>query len=696
MLSRPVTAIKGIGTVRASVLESEAGIRTVEDLLYYAPRRYLDRSKFKKISDCIDGETVSISGVITDSKITRRKREILEVLVNDGSGEIKLLFFSGLKFFGRIFVPDEQVILSGKITYFRGLQMVHPDFDFIDHAPADRLINTGRIVPLYRSTLELKSHGFDSRGFRKAIMLAIEQFGDIITEPLTGNILERNGLIPLKDAITGIHFPESYEKANLARKRLAFNEIFYLQYYLALTRKKIKSVSSRKSREYCTSLINRYISNLSFTLTGDQKLAIDEITADMTGPFPMNRMLQGDVGSGKTVVAIATSLLSIESGEQAAIMAPTEILASQHYATAINALPEGISCRLITGSTAPNEKKKITDEIKNGECMLIIGTHALVQDSIEFNRLGYIVIDEQHRFGVEQRAALRNKGTHPDLLVMTATPIPRTLSLTLYGDLDISCIREKPAGRIPVRTLSFPESRISGVYNSMKKYIEQGRQIYYVLPLIEESEKTDLKSAMEIFNHLSNKIFPGTKVLLMHGRLKQKEKDEVMQSFRNGEAAILVTTSVIEVGVDVPNASVIVIHHAERFGLAQLHQLRGRVGRGTHQSFCVLVHPDNASPDSLERLRIMTETDDGFMIAEKDLQMRGDGQLVGTRQHGDSGFEFMDPACDIDIITSARNDAIALAENVPDPENEIIQISGASGKSMLRNIRTSRILSILS
>lgn len=696
MLGSPVTSVKGIGSVRAAVLASEAGIKTVEDLLYYAPRRYIDRSKFKRIADCIEGETVSITGIIKDVRLTRRKREILEVTVNDGSGDITILFFSGIRFFHRTFVPDEQVILSGRITYFHGLQMVHPEFDFIDRLQSDKGINTGRIIPLYRSTFELKSHGFDSRGFRRTIMLALEQYSSMITEPLSSEILDKNRLIPLHDALNWIHFPDSFENAEQARTRLAFNEIFYLQYYLALTRKKVKMNSSRGLREKRTSMLKRYISGLEFSLTGDQEKVIDEIISDLTAEYPMNRMLQGDVGSGKTVVAIATALLCIESGDQAAIMAPTEILASQHYATAISTLPEEVKCRLITGSTPGNEKKVIMEDIKKGDCSLIIGTHSLIQDNVEFSRLGYIVIDEQHRFGVEQRAALRSKGIHPDLLVMTATPIPRSLSLTLYGDLDISCIKQKPAGRLPVNTFTFPESRLSGVYNSMRKYIEQGRQIYYVLPLIEESEKTDLKSAKEIFSHLADNIFPDKKILLMHGRLKQKEKDEIMRSFRNCEASILVTTTVIEVGVDVPNASVIIIHHSERFGLAQLHQLRGRVGRGAYQSFCVLIHSDSISAEAKERLEIMTGTDDGFLIAEKDLQMRGDGQLVGTRQHGDSGFEFMEPGRDIELITAARNDAIEMAGHITDPGNEILQISRSSGKSILRNIRTTRILSILS
>ncbi len=692
----PVTSLKGIGNARAAVLESEAGIRTVEDLLYYTPRKYLDRSGVKKISLCMAGEDVTISGVIIKAARVRRSREMLEVEVSDDSGSLTAVFFSGIQFFSKMFIQGENVLLSGKLSYFRGLQMVHPEFDFLDEASIDKALNTGRIIPLYRSTLDLKKSGFDSRGFRRAVMQALEHFAGEINDPLDSGMLQRNSLIPLHEAVRNIHFPESSSHAEDARRRLAFNEIFFLQYYLSLTRLITRKNSHRAGRERSRTLTDLYIKNLPFTLTTDQQRAVDEIINDMSLPFPMNRMLQGDVGSGKTVVAIAASLVCIESGAQAAIMAPTEILAVQHYNTAVKTLPPGVTCRLVTGSTKQSERTAIFGELGSGACSLVFGTHSLIQEGINFSDLGFIVIDEQHRFGVQQRAALRSKGNSTDLLVMTATPIPRSLSLTIYGDLDISSIREKPAGRQPVKTFAFPESRLQGVYNSMRRYIEQGRQIYYVLPLIEESEKVDLKSAMETYNHLKNEVFADRTVALMHGRLKQNEKDAVMEAFRSGSVDVLVTTTVIEVGVDVPNASVIIIHHAERFGLAQLHQLRGRVGRGEHQSFCVLVHPDNVSAYSLERISTMTETDDGFIIAEKDLQLRGDGQLTGTRQHGHSGFEFMDPGTDMDLILAARKEAAMITERVKDPELEMRQIGESSGLHSLRELRTGHILAMLS
>ena len=696
MPSGPVTSLKGIGRAKASVLESEAGITSIEDLLYYTPRRYLDRSEIKKISQCTAGEEVTIAGVIKKAVRVRRSREMLEVEVSDGSSSISALFFSGLQFFSRIFVPGENILLSGKVTFYRELQIVHPEFDFLDEASIDRSLNTGRIIPLYKSTINLKKNGFDSRGFRRAVMQALEQFSGNIHDPLDSGILERNSLIPIDEALHNIHFPESFKHAENARRRLAFNEIFCLQYYLSLARNINRKNPVRDNLKRSRTLTDRYINSLAFTLTAGQKAALDEIISDMSLPFPMNRMLQGDVGSGKTVVAVAASLFCIEAGQQAAIMAPTEILATQHYDAAKKTLPPDISCRLITGSTKQSEKKVILNEISDGRCSLVFGTHSLIQENVAFKNPGFIAIDEQHRFGVGQRAALRNKGGSTDLLVMTATPIPRSLSLTVYGDLDISCIREKPAGRQPVKTFAFPESRMQGVYNSMRKYIEMGRQIYYVLPLIEESEKVDLKSAIEVYNHLKENIFTDCKVALIHGRLKQNEKDDVMKSFRAGETDILITTTVIEVGVDVPNASVIIIHHAERFGLAQLHQLRGRVGRGSHQSFCVLIHPDEISSGSLERIKIMTETDDGFVIAEKDLQIRGDGQLTGTRQHGHSGFEFMDPATDMDIILNARREAAAITEDISDPETVLNNSGEGPGNNSLKHLRVKGILSMLS
>jgi ATP-dependent DNA helicase RecG len=377
-------------------------------------------------------------------------------------------------------------------------------------------------------------------------------------------------------------------------------------------------------------------------------------------------------------------------------MVPTEILARQHYETSLKILPENIRTVLITGSMTQKEKKAVYEKISNGNADLVIGTHALIQSAVNFKQLGYIIIDEQHRFGVEQRGKLRVKGETPDLLVMTATPIPRSLSMTLYGDLDVSYIREKPADRLPVKTLAFPELRLGGVYNSMRNYVKQGRQIFYVLPIIEESEKIDLKSAVKTYNHLKNEIFTDMSVALLHGKIPQNEKDEIMLQFRNGEINILVSTTVIEVGIDIPNANVMVIEHSERFGLSQLHQLRGRVGRGEHQSFCILVHPEKISGDAEERIRILTESDDGFIISEKDLQLRGSGQLIGTRQHGFTDFEFTNPGTDLDIIINARREAEIAVSEIPDIEEELNNIRHNRFNKQLKGLRHKRILSLLS
>jgi ATP-dependent DNA helicase RecG len=499
-------------------------------------------------------------------------------------------------------------------------------------------------------------------------------------------------MLSLKEAIAGIHYPDSFEHVEKSRIRLAFNEIFFLQYYISFSRKLMLSKKPGLLYNYNTTLMNDFISSLPFKLTDEQQQALDDIKQDIVSTLPMNRLLQGDVGTGKTILALSSALLPVSAGRQAALMVPTEILASQHFQTAQKYLPSSIKCALLTGSMKKKEKESVYDSILSGDIDILIGTHSLIQGELKFRDLAYIIIDEQHRFGVEQRAKLRSKGENTDLLVMTATPIPRSLSMTLYADMDLSSIRGKPFNREAVETLAFPESRLKGVYNSMSKYIEQGRQIFYVLPLIEESEKADLKSAEETFLLLKEKIFPHFRVALIHGRLPQVDKDTIMDSFRSGETDILVSTTVIEVGIDIPNANVIIIHHAERFGLAQIHQLRGRVGRGEHKSFCILIYPDKISSEAGERIKILTENSDGFAISELDLQMRGSGQLVGTRQHGVSDFEFTDLTRDIDIILSAKKEA----ESVLGIHSGNADYDKTHFAEITKNMRSKRILSILS
>jgi len=691
----PVTQIHGIGPVKAETLKTEAGIETIEDLLYYMPRKYLDRSLIKRIVDCFSDEEVTVAGNIVSVNLIRRKKVFLQVDVSDGTDMISAVFFGAAGFLQKLFNEGDFIILSGKVNILRSKQILHPDFDFIDENSDIKSINTGRIIPLYRSTNSLKKNGFDSRGFRRMIRAALEQFSSRIEETLPDSILSKYNLIQIYDALRGIHFPDSMEHAGNSRVRLAFNEIYFFQYYILLL-KKINKKSLPQNRTRTTDVISDFKKTLKFKLTGDQEKSLEEIQKDLNSPYPMNRLLQGDVGSGKTVIALAGALITISRGLQAAMMVPTEILAQQHYETSLRLLPDNIRTILVTGSMTQKEKKLMYDEISSGRADLVIGTHALIQSAVNFKQLGYIIIDEQHRFGVEQRGRLRTKGETPDLLVMTATPIPRSLSMTLYGDLDVSYIREKPADRIPVKTLAFPESRLNGVYNSMRNYLKQGRQIFYVLPIIEESEKIDLKSAVETYNHLKDAIFTDMSVALLHGKIPQDEKDSIMQRFRSGEINILVSTTVIEVGIDIPNANVMVIQHSERFGLAQLHQLRGRVGRGEHQSFCILVHPEKISLDAVERIKILTESDDGFIISEKDLQLRGSGQLIGTRQHGFSDFEFTDLGTDIDIIINARCEAEQAINEIPDIEEELNNIRHNRFNRQLKGLRHKRILSILS
>ncbi len=691
----PVTQIHGIGPVKAEILKTEAGIETVEDLLYYMPRKYLDRSLIKRMADCFSDEEVTVAGNIVSVNLIRRKKVFLQVDVSDGTDMISAVFFGAAGFLQKLFNEGEFVILSGKINILRSKQILHPDFDFIDENSDIKSINTGRIIPLYRSTNSLKKNGFDSRGFRRTIRAALEQFSSSIEETLPDSTLNKYNLIKINDALRGIHFPDSMEHAENSRVRLAFNEIYFFQYYILLL-KKINKKSLPQSRTRATDVISDFKKTLKFRLTGDQENSLEEIQNDLNSPYPMNRLLQGDVGSGKTVIALTGALITISRGLQAAMMVPTEILAQQHYETSVKLLPANIRIILVTGSLTKKEKKSMHDEISSGRADLIIGTHALIQSAVNFKHLGYIIIDEQHRFGVEQRGKLRTKGEIPDLLVMTATPIPRSLSMTLYGDLDVSYIREKPADRLPVKTLAFPESRLNGVYNSMRNYLKQGRQIFYVLPIIEESEKIDLKSAVETYNHLKDTVFTDMSVALLHGKIPQDEKESIMQQFRNGEINILVSTTVIEVGIDIPNANVMVIQHSERFGLAQLHQLRGRVGRGEHQSFCILVHPEKISQDAVERIKILTESDDGFIISEKDLQLRGSGQLIGTRQHGFSDFEFTNLGTDIDIIIKARSEAEKAISEIPDIEEELNNIRHNRFNKQIKGLRHKRILSLLS
>ena len=698
MLDKNVQFIAGIGPKKSEVLKNELGIETLEDILYFCPRRYVDRSSFKPIKDVFVNETITIGGYIAEVMITGRNRKFLQVIIDDGTDSLSGIFFNSINYFSKLFKKGDYVLFSGTVEFYKQKQIVHPDFDFLDEDSQIKSINTGRIIPLYRSTEKLKKAGLDSRGFRRIIRTLIDTGIEFVSDPIERPLLERLGLMPLKEAVFSIHFPESLENAESARRRLAFNELFFLQYYLSISRKFTREEASSKKKKIDESFYNKFSSSMPFQLTGDQQKSILEIKNDMENPYPMNRLLQGDVGSGKTIVAIAASLFACGRGDQCAFMAPTEVLASQHYETFKKFLPDNINIALLTGNTPSRDKKILYEQIANEELNIVIGTHALFQEKVQFNKLGLIIIDEQHKFGVNQRAKLREKGRSVDLLIMTATPIPRSLSLTLYGDLDVSYILEKPKDRLAIKTLSFPESKIQGVYNSAEKYISQGRQVYFVLPIIEESEKLDLKSAIEEYNKLKDTVFPHRRVEILHGKMDSSEKESTMQRFKNKEIDVLVSTTVIEVGIDVANANIMVIEHAERFGLAQLHQLRGRVGRGEHQSFCALVYPDNASAEAVKRIETIVSTDDGFKIAEEDLKLRGAGEIIGSRQHGrSSGFEFANIISDIDLILEAKKEAESIVSKIDNAHKAINDIrKDIRLSSMLAGIRTKKVLSILS
>jgi ATP-dependent DNA helicase RecG len=697
VLSDDVRSLKGIGDKKASQLSIDAGIETIEDLIYYIPRKYIDRSFFKFIRDCFVNETVTVAGKIIEVNVTGHRKKYLEVIIDDGTDTLTGVFFGAVNYFNKLFTSGDSVIFSGKINYYRNKQIVHPDFDFVEDGPGNQGVNTGRIIPLYRSTEDLKSMGFDSRGFRRVIKSVLDTDLGQVRETIDETVLMRYSLIGIREALYAIHFPNNFEQAEKARRRLAFNEVFFHQYYLSLSRRHVRETQRKKGCPVNDESFRRFISRLPFQLTPDQKHVIDEIRDDISSDYPMNRLLQGDVGSGKTVVAMAAVMMTSGQGRQSALMAPTELLARQHYQNFQLFMGSDLKILILTGSIQRREKKSLYASIAAGSVDLVIGTHALIQDEVSFKELGLIIIDEQHRFGVEQRSRLREKGDSADLLVMTATPIPRSLSLTVYGDLNVSSIKTMPVNRVSIKTMAFDESRLSGVYKSMEKYIFQGRQAYYVLPLIEDSEKIDLKSAIKAYENLKDKVFPDRRVELLHGRMKQDQRDDIMTRFKNGEIDILVCTTVIEVGIDIPNANIIVIEHAERFGLAQLHQLRGRVGRGDQQSFCILVSPDSISEESKQRINTIVSTHDGFVIAEEDLRQRGAGELIGMKQHGHGGsFEFADLTLDLDLVLYAREIA---EQSVRDVDKVAVLWEEFKNKKYSRlvdGIRNKKLLSMLS
>ncbi|MBI5166297.1 MAG: ATP-dependent DNA helicase RecG [candidate division NC10 bacterium] len=658
-LQTSIQYVKGIGPKRAKLLE-KLGVRTIEDALYLLPRRYEDRRNLKPIAEVRVGDLETVAGEVLASGLhqTRRGLSIFELVIGDRTGILSAKWFNQPYLQGR-FKKGEQVILSGKVSYGLGLQMLNPEHETL--LPEDEPIHTARVVPIYPLT-----QGLSQRSLRSLMKAVTENYALEAPDHLPPGILAKNGLLPLPEALHQIHFPLDLEAAESARRRLAFDDFFLLGLGLALMRREVRVVTDGISFPRPSPLEERACQGLPYFLTAAQERALATIKADMARPRPMNRLLQGDVGAGKTIVAFLAALVAIDHGYQAALMAPTEILADQHYLRAQGLLgPLGIAVRLLNGSLKAPLRRRVMTEIKEGKAQLTVGTHALIQEGVEFANLGFIIIDEQHRFGVLQRAGLQKKGYRPDVLVMTATPIPRTLALTLYGDLDLTIIDEMPPGRRPVKTYLVHEGRREGVYRFIARELRAGRQAYVVCPLVEETEKADLKAAVKMARELARAPFRDFRVGLLHGRMPLPEKEAVMGAFQRGELDLLVATTVVEVGVDVPNASVMLIEHAERLGLSQLHQLRGRVGRSRHSSYCFLLPASSHSTEARERLQALVEHADGFLISEKDLEIRGPGDFFGTRQSGLPDLKVANLIRDTKILEIAREEAFSLIELDP-------------------------------
>ncbi|HEX9653868.1 MAG TPA: ATP-dependent DNA helicase RecG [bacterium] len=660
-LQTSVKFLKGIGEKRAQALH-EAGVESVLDLFYYFPRRYLDRSHITQIKDLKADMIATIVGKVEFCGVKSGRRRRFIAAISDGTGILHCVWFNRVEYWSKIFETGETVAFSGKVGFFGQLQMVHPEFDRLSDEGEPDFLHTGRIIPLYPSSENLSKVGLDSRGFRRILRNALKNYTAQLHETLPADVVKRQQLLSLPAAVENVHFPKEKKNLAAARRRLKFDELFFLELMLAYRRRSVEI--TRKGIEFLKvgDRTRRLIESLPYELTEAQKRVIREIRDDMKRDTPMNRLLQGDVGAGKTIVALIAMTMSIENGYQSALMAPTEILAEQHFLTIHRLLEDlGVKVVLLIGAQKKAERAKILEMIKAGEAGIIIGTHALIQEGVEFRRLGLAIVDEQHRFGVMQRAILMEKGLNPDVLVMTATPIPRTLSLTLYGDLDVSILDELPPGRKPVKTVWRSESKRAEIYDFVKNGIENGDQVYIVFPLIEESEKIDLKAAIESYENLKSGIFRNFNIDLLHGRMKSEDKEQVMAGFKAGTIQVLVSTTVIEVGVDVPNATIMIIENAERFGLPQLHQLRGRVGRGPKRSYCFLIAKSPVSAEAKIRLDTIAKTNDGFKIAEADLKLRGPGEFFGTKQHGLPQLRIADLIKDTELLLKARDEAFEFA-----------------------------------
>jgi len=669
-LSTPIQFIKGVGP-RLSEILGRKGIHTVSDALYFLPRKYEDRREIRRISEIKSNTIETIKGTILTLDVVSYKggrKRIFEMAVGDETGTIIAKWFQfNERYMKKRFKEGQQVILSGEVKrYLFQKEIHHPEIE-VTEPGEEKSWEFKQIIPIYSET-----EGLYQKTMRRIMRRVIDEHSNVVIDGIPEHIRKRQQLVSLKEAIRNVHFPdfnnnfkELNEGRSSAHQRLIFDEFFFLELGLALRKRGVvleKGISFNITDNY----INKLKSILHFKLTVAQERVVGEIIDDLRKPYPMNRLLQGDVGSGKTIVALIASLVVIENGYQAAFMAPTEILAEQHYSTILPFAEQlGLKVVLLTSSIRRSKRTNIYQEIAEGKVQIIIGTHAIIQESVQFQKLGLAVIDEQHRFGVMQRAMLKKKGMNPDVLVMTATPIPRTLGLTVYGDLDSSIIDQMPPGRLPVKTKLYHERDREKVYQKIKQEIENKKQVFVVYPLIEESEKLDLMDATQMAEHLQKDVFPNFKVGLLHGKICGEEKEGIMSNFQSKKIDLLVSTTVVEVGIDVPNASLMVVEHAERFGLSQLHQLRGRVGRDEYQSQCILLAQYRKSDDARRRLKIMEQTTDGFKIAEEDFAIRGPGEFLGTRQSGIPDFRIANIARDVKILNEARKEAFQLIDEDP-------------------------------
>lgn len=667
-LQTPVRYFKGVGPKRSEELAG-LGVRTVEDVLYYLPARYEDRSVVTPVRNLKVGESQTVRGEIISatSRISKSGIPMFQIAITDRTGFVHAVWFRQpyLKDYLR---KGQTVVLYGRVELYDKVQIVNPEYEIAGEGEgAGASVHMGRIVPIYSATAQLTQ-----KFLRNLLYLATAKYARSLPERLPTYILAREKLVDIHFAARNIHFPSSFESLEKAYRRIVFEEFFILQLALALRRRGQKAEENGLSHAASGALAEAFEKALPFELTAGQRRAIADIERDMSATKPMNRLLEGDVGSGKTVVAARALVVTVQNGFQGVIMAPTEVLARQHFIGLSELLmPLGVNVALLVGGIDQKAKEAMLGDIRTGKVNIVVGTHAVIQEAVEFRKLGLAVVDEQHKFGVTQRAILKEKGYNPHILVMTATPIPRTLALTVYGDLDVSVIRELPKGRKPIATYWVEEEKRPNVYRFVSEELEKGRQAYVICPLIErpEGSKSKGKAAAETFEHLRDEVFSGYEVGLLHGRMSSKEKEKAMRDFKKGKTKVLVSTVVIEVGIDVPNATVMLIENAERFGLSQLHQLRGRVGRGEHESYCILL-ADPKGEEAVRRLKAIEGTLDGFAIAEADLDIRGPGEFFGTRQHGLPEIRFGNIVRDVEIMERARREAFALVAQDPELREE--------------------------